>query len=76
LEMLTAVDLQLCLIDATECVAAAKAYEIKLIYYPVLVGLTIWLSVVFQERIVTPTKNWLLSKRGQKPVIAAAQPVR
>ncbi|MCQ4312121.1 acyltransferase [Pseudomonas stutzeri] len=72
-EMLTAIDFQLCLTDASACVAAAKDYEIKLIYYPVLVGLTVWLSVLFQERIVTPTKNWLLSRRGQKPVAIAAQ---
>jgi peptidoglycan/LPS O-acetylase OafA/YrhL len=76
LEMLTAIDFELCLTDAAGCVAAAKEYEIQLIYYPVLVGLTVWLSVLFQERIVTPTKNWLLAKRARKPMAVAAHPVR
>lgn len=75
LEMLTAIDFGLCLTDATACVEAAKGYEINLIYYPVLVALTVWLSVMFQERIVTPTKNWLLAKRAERLSSAAAHPV-
>lgn len=75
LEMLTAIDFGLCLTDATACVEAAKGYEINLIYYPVLVALTVWLSVVFQERIVTPTKNWLLAKRAERLSSGAAHPV-
>lgn len=75
LEMLTAVDFQLCLTDAPKCVAAATGYEIKLIYYPMLVGLTVWLSVLFQERVVTPTKNWLLSKRALNPQGRVTEPL-
>lgn len=59
-EMVLFIDFELCYTDVHACVQSARSHELQLWLYPLLVLLTVVLSVLFQEHIVVPIRDWML----------------
>lgn len=74
LEMLLNIDFQLCLTDASACVAQAKAQPLFLGYYPFLLLFTVIFCVLFQERFVSRMRQWLLAGPLARLVAPVGQP--
>ncbi|GGJ82578.1 acyltransferase [Pseudomonas matsuisoli] len=62
LEKLLMGDLPLCFSDWSACIAAAGRFENTLTGYFIFLALLIVASVLFQERLVTPTRKWIVAK--------------
>jgi peptidoglycan/LPS O-acetylase OafA/YrhL len=66
LEQLLFGNLQLCFVDWNGCIAAAGERQSSLPGYAIYLSVLLIISVKFQERLVIPTRKWLIGRLGPR----------